>query len=325
MKKCHYCGKEVEDHSVNGVRKWCNDSCRGKYKRKHLSLKRNTGINEGGEPMDLQKVDTMELLEEVSQRGFMSTRRDVLVDRHYKFPRKRKPFKLGLISDTHLGSTEQQITLLHEAYKEMAKMGIKTVLHAGDMTEGNGKQHKGQVYEMFLHGADAMVDYATKVYPREPGITTHIIGGSHDYSFYKEDGNDILAKIAEARSDIKYQGMFGTHLHFGNIDLYLMHGAGGVAYARSYKMQKIIEQFSPADKPNILVLGHYHVECYLPNYRNVIGIQMPCFQSQTNYLKAKGLSPELGFVVLEITPDAKGISHHVPDFHPYFNPVKGDY
>ena len=275
--------------------------------------------------MEMNKIKTKELLEELSQRGFQSTKKEIKIDRHYKFPRKLKPFKVGLISDTHFGSICQQVTLLHEAYKTMAKMGIKTVLHAGDVTEGNGKQHKGQVYEMFLHGADAMVEYATENYPHQEGMTTHIIGGSHDYSFYKEDGNDILAKIAEARKDIKYCGMFGAYMNFGKLSLYLMHGSSGNAYARSYKMQKIIEQFTPQNKPNILVLGHYHTECHLPSYRNVLGIQMPCFQSQTNYLKAKGLSPELGFVVLTIYPDVKGISHHEIDFHPYFEPVKGDY
>jgi predicted phosphodiesterase len=280
--------------------------------------------NMGGE-MNLKKADTKELLEEISQRGFISTQREMKIDMRYKFPRKLKPFKMGLVSDTHFGSTCQQVTLLHEAYKTMASMGIKDVLHAGDLCEGNGKQFRGQIYEMFLHGADSMTDYTIKNYPRQKGITTHVIGGSHDYSFYKEDGNDILAKVAKARSDIKYLGMFGAYMNFGNISLYLMHGSSGNAYARSYKMQKIIEQFSPTNKPNILILGHYHTECFLPSYRNVIGVQMPCFQTQTNYLKAKGLYPELGFAILEVFPDAKGISHFIIDFHPYFDPVKGDY
>jgi predicted phosphodiesterase len=327
---CKFCGKPLQDNSTNKNKKWCSEVCRNRFKRREkrvLFIAQNKRIQEGGEmsELDLGKLETSELLEEVSTRGFISTRREILVDRHYKFPPKRKPFSLGIVSDTHFGSTCQQITLLHEAYKIMAEKGIKQVLHAGDVTEGNGKQHKGQIYEMFLHGADNMADYVVKNYPRIKGIKTHIIGGSHDDSFFKEDGTNILARIAERRRDIKYHGMYGAYMEFGNIKIYLMHGNKGVAYARSYKMQKIIEQFPPKNKPNILLLGHYHVECYLPNYRNVIGLQLPCFQTQTNYLRAGGLSPEIGFIILHVQPDANGIRSHTVEFHPFFVPKEGDY
>lgn len=96
-------------------------------------------------------------------------------------------------------------------------------------------------------------------------------------------------------------------------------------YARSYRMQKIIEQFPPEKKPHILLLGHYHVECHLPTYRNVAGFQLPCFQTQTNYLMAKGLFPEIGFLILEITPSVKGIFKYKTDWYPFYIPIKNDY
>ena len=321
---CRYCGAKIEDNTSNHNKKFCNTNCRDKFRR-HGSIS-SLSINEEGEmEMKLEKTDLAELLEEISRRGFISTRREMLVDRTYKFPRKLKPFKLGIVSDTHLGSSCQQITLLHEAYKIMKDKGVRKVLHIGDLTDGNGKQFKGQVYEMFLHGADSIADYAIKNYPKIKGITTYIIGGSHDYSFFKEDGTDILQRIGEKRSDIKYLGMFGAYINIGKICIYVMHGSGGVAYARSYRMQKIIEQFPPEKKPNMLFLGHYHVECHLPNYRNVAGFQVPCFQTQTNYLRAKGLSPEIGFLIVEIFPDTKGLAHYTPDWHPFYVPIHGDF
>ncbi len=119
--------------------------------------------------------------------------------------------------------------------------------------------------------------------------------------------------------------MFGAYLNFGNIVAYLMHGEGGVAYARSYRMQKIIEQFPPEKKPHLLFLGHYHTENHLPAYRNVAGFQLPCFQTQTNYLRAKGLSPEIGFLILEITPNTKGIAKYKTEWYPFYVPLHGDY
>jgi len=275
--------------------------------------------------MNLEKLKLNELLEEVAKRGFISTQKELIMDRRYKFAKRLRPFKIGIISDTHIGSTMQQITFLHEAYKMMKDEGVKKVLHAGDLVEGNGKQFKGQMYEMFLHGADAMVDYTIKNYPYSKGMTTYIIGGSHDYSFYKEDGTNVLIRIADKRPDITYLGMFGAYLNFGKISTYLMHGSGGVAYARSYRMQKIIEQFPPEKKPHILFLGHYHVECHLPTYRNVAGFQLPCFQTQTNYLMAKGLFPEIGFLILEITPNAKGIFKYKTDWYSFYVPIKNDF
>jgi len=288
-------------------------------------LKKKKEKKEKIKEISLDKVKLNSLLQEVSNRGFISTQKELTIDRRYKFPRRLKAFRIGIVGDTHLGSTCQQITLLHEAYKIMKSEGVKKVFHAGDMIEGNGKLFRGQVYEMFLHGADSMVDYTVKFYPHEKGMTTYIIGGSHDYSFYRDDGTDVLKAISEKREDIEYLGMFGAYIQLGRILIYLMHGSGGVAYARSYKMQKIIEQIPPEKKPHILLLGHYHVQCHIPTYRNVAGFQLPCFQTQTNYLMAKGLFPEIGFLILEITPSVKGMFKYNTDWYSFYVPVKNDY
>jgi len=90
-------------------------------------------------------------------------------------------------------------------------------------------------------------------------------------------------------------------------------------------MQKTIEQFPPADKPHILLAGHLHITSHLPLYRNVSGFQLPCFQTQTQYLREKGLSPDIGFLIIEVFPDSKGLAHIKSDWHFYHNPVSGDY
>jgi len=275
--------------------------------------------------MDLRKVKTEELLEETSNRGFVSEKERVLQLQTYKFPRKFRPFKLGFVSDTHLGSQLQQITYLHAAYDIFEQEGVKDVLHTGDLIEGNGKQYRGQLYEMFLHGADKIKQYAIDNYPYKKGITTHVISGSHDYSYYKETGLNILTAIQEKRPDIHHLGFSGAYIHFGKIVVYLFHPSGGVPYARSYRMQKQIEQIPADEKPNILATGHLHITCELPMYRNVLGFQLPCFQAQTIYLKEKGYSPDLGFLIVEIVPDVKGIASHKEDWRPFYSPIGGDY
>jgi len=322
LKLCKHCGQQFKDDSTNQNAVWCSETCRGKARRRGYSSFQNII---GGEILNWKNIATPELLEEASRRGFIHSQREILINRHYEFPKKKKPFKIGLVSDTHLGSQMQQITLLREAYKFFKDQGITKVLHAGDLVEGSGKQYKGQLYEMFLHGADPMLEYAVQNYPNEKGITTYIIGGSHDYSFYKDGGYDLLKKFAEKRDDIKYLGQSGAFMNFGNIKTYLMHPSGGVPYARSYRLQKTIEQFKPQDKPNILFCGHLHITLELPSYRNVAGFQLPCFQSQTQYLREKGLNPDIGFVILEIIPDENGIASFKTDWHIDYVPVEGDY
>lgn len=125
----------------------------------------------------LSKAKTNDLLEELSQRGYISTKRDLLVDRHYKFPRKLKKFKLGIISDTHIGSQWQQITLCREAYKIFQEQGVVDVLHGGDITDGTNMR-PGHSAELHVHGNDPTTEYIVKNYPVVDGITTHLIGGN---------------------------------------------------------------------------------------------------------------------------------------------------
>lgn len=133
---------------------------------------------EGKEMTELQKAKTPELLEEISRRGFISQRRELNIDRTYKWPARKRTFSIGAVSDTHMGSQYQQITLLHEAYKIFKTRGIKDVLHCGDITEGSGKMHRDQLYEMFVVGGDKLVEYVVNNYPKQDGIKTHIIMGN---------------------------------------------------------------------------------------------------------------------------------------------------
>jgi hypothetical protein len=130
----------------------------------------------------------------------------------------------------------------------------------------------------------------------------------------------------EQRKDLEYLGLYGAYLHIGKLRIYVMHGSGGGSYAQSYKVQKICEKFPSGEKkPHILVLGHYHNSCILPSYRNIYAIQMPSMQSQTPFAVKKGLACELGVVILEITPDTKGVGTIHTKYVPFFNEIDGDF
>lgn len=199
------------------------------------------------------------------------------------------------------------------------------MFNCGDMMEGNGKVYRGQMYDMFVHGADALANYTVKNYPQVGEMETYMIGGNHEESFYKTDGTDVNLRIGEKREDIHYLGLYGAYLMFGNIKIYMMHGDGGVAYARSYKLQKIIEQMAPQLKPHIVFAGHWHVANHLPMYRNVEGFQLGCFQAQTPYMKRKGIYPTLAGLIVKIYPDEGGLQGVDTHWRYYYEPIDHDY
>jgi hypothetical protein len=187
------------------------------------------------------------------------------------------------------------------------------------------KMYRGQEYELFLHGADAQVEYATQNYPRYKGIQTKVILGNHDESFWKNAGVNVVKDICNQRDDMDYLGDYLAYVEIGGIKVGMMHADGGVAYSRSYKPQKIVEQLSPESKPHMLFIGHWHVTCYIPHYRNVEAYSMGAFQSQTPYLTRKGLFPNIGGVIVEVTTDETGIKSVKSEWIPFYVPIKNDY
>lgn len=308
MPVCPYCGEDFEKKVHNQV------YCCPTHRRKQESARKRIGVGGAIELKEpgVKELNDNDLVSELSRRGYAVHIETLPQDVHREIKIKRflqeSCIKLGVVSCTHFGSRYQQLTALREFYRVCSHREIPIIANCGDVHEGDGKQHKGQLYEMFIMGWDNQLDYSIENYPREEGITTYLIDGSHDYSFFKTEGASICKALAKERDDIDYLGAFSAYLDIEGISIHMMHGSGGVAYARSYKMQKIIENYAPEQKPNVTLLGHYHVPNYLPSYRNVEGFQLGCMQAQTPYLKSKGLGPIVCGLILEIYPDDKGIA-----------------
>lgn len=328
-KTCNKCGetKSIDDFYKTGYRKDGSPQWRAQCKicyntKKYPSTRK---ITPSKKVFDITKKSDKELREELNSRGYFTVKETVKQDQHYYFPKSTDEFKIGIVSDTHLGSKYQQLTHLNRFYELCADQGITDIFHAGDLSEGNGKQYRGQMYEMFLIGTSNKIKYISDHYPKVKGITTHFIGGNHDYCFFKTDGFDVLDIIASKREDMNYLGMFGAYLNYRNTQFYLMHGSGGVAYARSYKLQKIVQELASEQKPHIMLAGHYHTPCYLSMYRNVESFQLGCFQSQTPYLKSKGLYPAVQGLILDVKLNEDGLEGLKFETVHYYKPIEDDY
>lgn len=286
------------------------------------------GAKKAVEVPTLNEMETRELLKEIQGRGYFIAKTPVQqTGQTFRGDLKRwsgNKFRFGVVSDTHLCSRYQQLTHLYDFYRICCRRRIQTILHCGDIADGE-KMYRGHAYEIFVHGADGQIEYVVNNYPRFKGIRTILISGNHDQAFLKHSGINVAKHIGKGRDDITFIGDDLAFIDQDGIKIALFHGRGGVAYARSYKLQKVLEQISPEHKPHLFFMGHYHVPSYLPGYRNVEGWQVPCFQSQTPYLVAKGLYPFVAGLIVTVQVDDMGIAKVVWEVIPFYKVVKDDY
>lgn len=279
--------------------------------------------------VSLNGLSVDELLKKVQEKGYYVARTPLeRRGQTFKGDLKRwsgPSYRFGVVADTQLGSRYQQLTHLYTFYSIIARRRINTVFHCGDLVDGE-KIYRGQEYEIFCHGADAQRDYAIAHYPKRKSVSTFIISGNHDQSFHKVAGYNIVKAICQQRGDMVYLGDDVAFYELGNLPvrIMLMHARGGVPYARSYRMQKIVEQLAGGTKPHFLFMGHLHV-MDLMQYRNVQAVTMPCFQGQTPYLAAKGLNPEVGGLIVTFQVDKIGLAKVVFEWIPFYRHKKNDF
>lgn len=266
------------------------------------------------ERRDEVAADDASIIKQLTDRGYTVLRDDPIrarqVNAHVRADTRRweggRVSRFGVISCTHLGSYQQQLTALREFYDRIQDLGIDTVFHLGDLFDGDGHVYRGHQYEVRIVGADRQLEYGVSAYPERQGVRTKVIAGNHDWSFFQRGGFDIVKAFADKRPDVDYLGPIASPVlldvdeHGRGLKLLLRHAKGGQAYARSYRMQKHIEQFAPEVKPEMYLMGNFHSFAHLPMYRNVYAWQVGCFQSQTNFEAALGLYPEIGGLIVEV-------------------------
>ncbi len=225
--------------------------------------------------------------------------------------------RFGVVADTHLSSGEERLDDLREFYLLAGVLGIRDILHAGDITAGVN-MYPGQMQEVLPghYGYDPQLQRIIDKYPRVDGITTYLISGNHDHSFVKLAGANICAAVSYRRPDIVYAGAMAGRVTLGGVlKVDLLHPDGGMPYARSYRAQKVNEGYGRTqDIPHVLVLGHLHVSGYLP-YLGIHEIQAGCFEGQTTFLRRKGIFPEIGGWICEANLNENGrINRFVPEW-----------
>ncbi len=230
--------------------------------------------------------------------------------------------RVGVVSDTHLGSREEALAELHLAYDVFAREGVREVWHAGDWGTGLG-MYRTHHAEAVVHTAEEQVAYLAEHYPRRDGIVTRGIGGNHDLEGdLGRVGFDPVAVLARRRDDIDYLGAYNAWLELrpgAGSWVHLLHGSGGMSYAYSYKAQKIVDGYQAGRKPAVLIVGHWHVRGQF-QARNVQVLFPGCFEWQSRFMVRLGLQPAVGFHILDLTvADDGSVVRWRPEWFPFYH------
>lgn len=90
--------------------------------------------------------------------------------------------KIIIISDTHIGSTYENISYLDSVYEYALKNNIKTILHGGDLFQGPYKGVSNKYRK-----PENQILHLQKDYPKDNSISNKIILGNHDFQMFKND------------------------------------------------------------------------------------------------------------------------------------------
>ena len=218
---------------------------------------------------------------------------------------QKNHIKIGIVTDTHIGSKYQQITALHRFYEEAQLEGVETFFHIGDLSDGFNVygRSNNHLQEVFLISFDDTKQYIVDNYPVVKKGKTYMIDGNHDLFWYNLCGVDIVKEVAQKRSDIEYLGRDEALVIYEGYNMLLHHGSGKNTINRAYKLQRLIDtkkaEFSDLD---FVFQGHYHNHYFLP-YKNVFGFQGGCFQGKTPFGNTQGFpAPIIGGWIIEAIP-----------------------
>lgn len=282
-----------------------------KGKIKYL-IKKGKTLQDICRDLDLQDYEVIGLIELLKEDGelvdyingeIIRLKKPIQNNDVYEIPNKLEYLKLLLISDTHLASLYDRVDILKYLYQKAEERKVNYVLHSGDLTEGLSGRPQ-QLYELKETSYTGQRDYVIDKYP-ESKIPTYIIAGNHDLWWVKQAGSDIVRDICNHRQNMIYLGSDCEDLKIGKLKIRLYHGKGGISYAKSYKIQKYLDNIPVEERPHILQTGHIHQAFYIKQDKTHC-FQTSCLQDLTPFARSLGFNNDKSAWWVDVYMDNKG-------------------
>lgn len=224
-----------------------------------------------------------------------------LHDKSLRYPKVHihgEHHRIGVMSDTHIGSVYSPDEWIATALRDMEEAGCECVLHCGDLVEGLKTGRMGtQIYELSELGYKAQRDKAVALFSQS-SLPIYCISGNHDYFFHENAGANIVEDICEKVENMTYLGHDQADIDVDGATIRLFHGGDGSSYAVSYRSQKLCESFPMGKKPDILLAGHVHKFDWC-NWEGVKAISVPCLQMQSGWMRGRKLAAHCGYLILD--------------------------
>jgi len=202
-------------------------------------------------------------------------------------------------SDWHVGSVGYSPLLMKELQKDVEEYNVKDLVMAGDLLQGRGV-HKRELVDLVEPDIQRQMDTLVDILHSFPEKTRfHMtIGGHEEHLKGSIDvGLDALRVVAQRVDTAYYYGAVAKLRLEKDWSLVMTHGSGGAGYARSYKPERLWD--SLLEKPDFLVLGHLHVLSVFSKGKGHYIVQSGTLQRENSYLIWKGLTPQLGWIIIE--------------------------
>jgi len=213
--------------------------------------------------------------------------------------------KVAIVSDTHFGSNFAAEQELENFYNYIQTLGVKTVLHIGDLTDGWYQKRPTSIFEQTAIGFTNQLNYFVERYPKVKGIKTYAITGNHDQTHMYNGGANIGEMVARLRNDFVYLGH--NHAFFkisDKVKISMIHPTDGSTQALSYKIQQVIDR-NPERKSDIMLIGHYHKTAGV-YYKGSWGYLVPSFQNKSQFMNDNNLTSDVGGMILTIKLNEDG-------------------
>lgn len=221
--------------------------------------------------------------------------------------------RFGFVTDNHLGSKYERLDVLNALYDRFAMEGIETVYNAGNVIDGEARFNK---FDIHVYGMENQCKYFAEVYPKRDGIKTYYITGDDHEGWYVQREGVNIGKFMEqkareaGRDDLIYLGHMEHDVVLkskkGKATIRIVHPGGGSSYAISYTSQKLVESYSPGEKPSILLMGHYHKMAF-DYIRGVYVVQGGCTMDQSPFMRKKRLDAHVGGWICEVQQGENGV------------------
>jgi predicted phosphodiesterase len=235
----------------------------------------------------------------------------------YEHPWNPTRVKIGIISDTHIGSKFFNYRAFEESIKSFDREKVEAIYHAGDVIEGMSHR-EGHIYELEAIGTTAQIDLACQLLSRYKQPLYFTTGNHDEWAKKKSDQGVLVGPEIESRlSNAHFLGEYTANIRLHpKVNLRLTH-EGSVAYALSYSLQKRVNALEGGTKPELLVNGHLHKAIYM-YYRNIHCFEGATLLNQTPFMAMKGSPAHVGYWILDIAMDKGGVRELNQKFFPFY-------